>query len=64
MTKEDLGLEGLFPPLGTYMLKGEVGMGVACVTLRLSLRKGIYVGHIKWDSMSKYPTEWANLYGA
>ena len=38
-------------------------MGVACVTFRLSLRKGVYVGHIKCDSMSKYPTAWANIYG-
>ena len=38
-------------------------MVVACVTLRLSLRKGIYVGHIQWDIMSKSPTAWANLYG-
>ena len=47
MTKEELGLEGLFPPLGTYMLKGEVLMGVAYVTLRLYLRKGIYAGHLQ-----------------
>ena len=33
MTKEELGLEGLFPPLDTYPLKGEMLMGVACVTL-------------------------------
>ena len=46
-TKEELGLEGLFPQLGTYMLKGEVLMGVAYVTLRLYLRKGIYAGHLK-----------------
>ena len=37
MAKEELGLEGLFPPLGTYLLKVEVLMGVACVTLRCSL---------------------------
>ena len=33
--------------MGAYPLKGEVGIGVACVTLRLSLRKGVYVGHIQ-----------------
>ena len=63
-TKEELGLEGLFPPLGTYMLKGEMGMGVECVTLRLSLRKGIYVGHIQWGRMGKSKTVWANIYGS
>ena len=41
--------------MGTYLLKGEVFMGVACVTLRLSLRKGIYVGHIQCDGMRKPP---------
>ena len=46
-TNEELWLEGLFPPLGTYILKGEVFMGVACVTLRLSLIKGIYVVYIQ-----------------
>ena len=38
MTKEELGLEGLFPPLVTYPFKVEVGMIVACVTFILSLR--------------------------
>ena len=47
ITNEELGLKGLFPPLGNYPLKGEVLMGVACVTFRLSLRKGIYVGHLQ-----------------
>ena len=47
MTKEELGLEGLFPPLGSYMLKGEVLMGVAYVTLRLYLRNGVYAGHLQ-----------------
>ena len=37
---------------------------VACVTLRLSLRKGVYVGHIQWDRSRKALTEWANIYGA
>ena len=37
---------------------------MACVTLRLSLRKGVYVGHIQWDSMRKAPTTWANIYGS
>ena len=50
--------------MGTYMLKGELGMGVACLTSRLSLRKGVYVGHIQCDSTRKLPTTWANLYGA
>ena len=54
MTKEELGLEGLFPPLGTYMLKGEVLMGVAYVTLRLYLRKGIYAGHLQCHEYIPY----------
>ena len=49
--------------MGTYLLKGEVFMGVACVTLTLSLRRGVYVGHIQCDSMRKSPTEFANIYG-
>ena len=39
-------------------------MGVACVALRISLRRGRYVGNIQWDSMRKGPTAWVNLYGA
>ena len=38
-------------------------MGLACVTLSLSLIKRGYVGHIQWDIMRKSPTEWANIYG-
>ena len=64
ITKEELGLEGLFPPLGAYPLKGEVGTGVACVTLRFSIRKGRCVGHIQWEITRKAPTAWANLYGS
>ena len=47
MTKEELGLEGLFPKLDNYMLKGEVLMGLAYVTLRLYLRNGVYAGHLQ-----------------
>ena len=50
--------------MGTYLLKGEVGMGVACVIFILSLRKGGDIGHLKWYSMRKPPTAWANIYGA
>ena len=56
MAKEELGLEGLFTPLGTYPSRVEVLMGVACVTLSFSLRNGIYVGNIEWYIMSKSPT--------
>ena len=48
--------------MGNYLLKGEVFMGLACVTLRLSLRKGVYVVHIQWYNMSKSQTEWAYIY--
>ena len=50
--------------MGNHMLKGEVLMGLACVTLRLSFRKGLYVVHIQWDIMSKAQTEWSNIYGS
>ena len=39
-------------------------MRVACVTFRLYLIKGVYVGHLQWDSMRKAPTAWANSYVA
>ena len=55
MAREELGLEDWFPYLGPYPLKNEVGLGVACVTVRMSLRKGRYVEHLQWDSMSKFP---------
>ena len=50
--------------MGTYLLKGDMVVGVLCVTLRLSLRNGRYVGHLQWDRMRKAPTAWANIYGA
>ena len=37
--REELGLEGWLPPLGPYLLKDEVGMGVECFTLRISFKK-------------------------
>ena len=54
----------MFPPLGPYPLKDEVGMEVACVTFRMSLRKGKYFGHLQWYSKRKFPTYWDNLYGS
>ena len=48
ISKEDLGLEYWFPPLVPYPLNGEVGMGVVRVTLKLSTRKGGYVGNMQW----------------
>ena len=56
MAREDLGLEDWLPPLGPYPLKYEVGVGLVCVTLRIPLRKGRYVGPLEWDSMKKGPT--------
>ena len=49
--------------MGTYMFKEEVSMGLACVTLIFSLIKGVYVGHLQWDSMKKAQTAWSNIYG-
>ena len=64
MAKEELGLEDWFPPLDPYNLKYEVGMVFACVTLRLSLIKGINVGHLKWDRTKKSQKAWSNIYGS
>ena len=49
--------------MGPYSLRNNVGVWVVCVTPRLSLINGIYVGHLQWDSMRKSPTAWANIYG-
>ena len=38
-------------------------MVLACVTLMLSLLKGVYVGHLQWESMRKAQTAWSNIYG-
>ena len=62
MAREYMGLEYFLPPLGLYPLKDEVVMGVACVTLRVLLQKGRYVGHPQWDIMMKFPIAWNNLY--
>ena len=64
MAREELDLEYCFPPLGPYILKDEVLMGVACVDLRILLRKGRYTGHLQWENISKVPTAWDNLYRA
>ena len=64
MAREDLGLEDWFPPLVTYLLKYDMVIGMACVTLRMSLSKWRYFLHIQWDSMRKGPIEWDNLYGS
>ena len=53
MDREGLTLEDWFPNLGIYHLKDEVGMVVVCVTLRMSLRAGRYVGHLMWDITRK-----------
>ena len=37
-------------------------MGVACFTLRILLRKGRYGDCLHWESMSKVPTSWSNIY--
>ena len=47
MSREEIGLEYWFRSLGAYPLKYEEVIGVACVTLRMSLRKGIYGGHLQ-----------------
>ena len=62
--REYLGLDYLFPPLGTYPLKYEVGMGVAWVTLILYLSKGVHFGNIQWGIVRKAPMKWYNLYGS
>ena len=62
MTRENLGLEYWFPLLGTYPLKDEVGMGVVCITFKMSLRKGRYAEYLQWDSMSKFQKGSDNLY--
>ena len=49
--------------MGTYILQDEVGMGLACMTLSISLRKRRHVGHLQWNPMQKGKMKWANLYG-
>ena len=63
MAREELGLEYWLPPLGHYPLKDEVGIGVASITMIISLSKGRYVGHLQGYNMRKGPTAWENLYG-
>ena len=41
--QRELGLVEWIPPLGPYPMKDEVGVVIACVTLRLLLWKGRYV---------------------
>ena len=64
MDRKKLGLEDWFPPLGTYPLLDKVVMGVACINLNMSLRKGRNGCHLQWGSMIKGTTAQANLYEA
>ena len=63
MAREELCLEYWFSRMRPFLLKDEVGMGVACVALMMSLIKGRYSGHLHCDSMRKEPTACDNLYG-
>ena len=46
MAREEIRLEYCFLTLGHYLIKDEVGMGLACVTLWMSLRKGRHIWHL------------------
>ena len=59
---EVLVLVKRIPNLGPFLRIYEVGIGVAYLTLSVSLSKGIYLVQVKLDSISKAPTEWRNLY--
>ena len=59
----ELGLEDWFSLLVPHYLNNEMEVILSCVTLRLYLSKGVFSGHLQWDSIRKSPTEWAELYG-
>ena len=48
MGDEVLGLVEGLPGVGTFLLRDEMGTGLACSTLILSTRKGNYAGHLQW----------------
>ena len=60
---DGLVLETWLPNMGPFLLVDELGMSLACTTLRFYFRKGRHAEHLKWDSMMKEPTAWANIYG-
>ena len=50
--------------LGLFLPRYEVGMGVACSTFMVHLKKSGYTGHLQLDRMRKSPMEWGNMYDA
>ena len=48
--------------MGLFPLIYEIGMGVECYTLILSIRKVKYSVHLHWGIMSKYIMAWSNPY--
>ena len=56
MVDEVLGVVEALPDMGTLPLRYEIGMGVVCYTLILSIRKGKYSGHLQWDRTIKFTT--------
>ena len=53
---EVLGIVEGLPYMRPFPLRDEIGMGVACYTLIISMRKGNYTGHLQWEIRSKSPT--------
>ena len=41
-----------------------MGVGVVFLSFRLSLRKGVYIGHLQWVIMIKFLVARSNLYGS
>ena len=58
-----VGVGRMVSPSGSLSVEGRGGYGIGMCNLRLSFRKGGYVGNLQWDIMTKSPTEWANIYG-
>ena len=61
---DELGLETWLPPMVPYPLVDEVGMGLACTILRLSLRKKRHAKQLQGYYTRKGKMAWANLYTA
>ena len=61
---EDFDVHELIPPFGSEEVGNRVGMGIAIVTLKASLRPGLYARHLQYETMRKTATWYANLHNA
>ena len=60
----DFTIAELLPKMGNPKMEDRIGMGIALITLRASLRKGKHANHLQWDTMRKTATWYKHAWEA